>query len=35
MVAILLLGFIKSFTFYGLLVLTAVFLKRFGKALLD
>ena len=28
-------SFIKSFTFYGLLVLSAVFLKRYGKALLD
>lgn len=28
-------SFIKSFTFYGLLVLSAVFLQRYGKALLD
>jgi hypothetical protein len=28
-------NFIKSFTFYGLLVLSAVFLQRYGKALLD
>ena len=30
-----LVSFIKSFTFYGLLVLSAVILKRFGKALID
>ncbi len=28
-------NFVKSFTFYGLLVLSAVILKRFGKAMLD
>lgn len=31
----LLMGFVKAFTFYGLLVLGAVVLKRFGKALID
>lgn len=30
-----LVSFVKSFTFYGLLVLSAVILKRFGKALID
>lgn len=29
------MSFAKSFTFYGLLVLSAVFLKRYGKASLD
>ncbi len=29
------MSFVKSFTFYGLLVLSAVFLKRYGKAVLD